>query len=64
MKKDIDTIKKSEMENIICEMKTREGISNKLDEAEAQIRDLEDKVAEHTQSEQQKGRTIFRLRIV
>ena len=33
---------------------TLEGINSRLDEAEDQIRDLEDKVAENTQSEQKK----------
>ena len=33
---------------------TLEGLNSRLDEAEDQIRDLEDKVAENTQSEQKK----------
>ena len=35
-------------------MNTLERITNKLDEVEDQINDQEDKVAENTQSEQQK----------
>ena len=39
----------TEMENIL------EGIDSRLDKAEDRIRDLEDKVAENTQSEESKN---------
>ena len=43
------------MKNTVSEMKyTLEGISNRLDEAEDWISDVEDKVAENTQSKKQK----------
>ena len=62
MKKDIETIKKSqsEMKNTINEMKnTLEGINSRLGEAEDRISDFEDKVAENTQSDQQKEKKNF-----
>ena len=55
MKKDIETIKKSQ-----SEMKnTLEGINSRLGEAEDRISDFEDKVAENTQSDQQKEKKNF-----
>ena len=53
---------KTELENIKknqSEMKsTLQGINSGVDEVEDQIRDLEDKEAENTQSEQQKEKRI------
>ena len=47
------------MKYTITEMKnTLEGINRRLDEAGDRISDLEDKVAENTQSEQQKEKGI------
>ena len=43
-----------ETKSIITEMKTSIKRINRLDEAEDWISDLEDKVAENTQTEQQK----------
>ena len=49
------------MKNAISEMKkTLRGINNKLAEAEGQISDLEDTVAENTQSEQKKKIEILK----
>ena len=49
------------MKNIISEIKTTpKGIKYSLDEAENQISDLEDKVAENTQSKQQKRKKIIK----
>ena len=53
------------MKSTICEMKNTVRGINWLDEAEDQTSDLEDKVAENTQSEQQKDRRIQKkMRIV
>ena len=57
----LESIKKnkSEMKNILTEMKnTLQGTNSVVDEAKDQIRDLEDKEAENTQSEQQKEKRI------
>ena len=54
---EIENIKKhqSEMKTTLTEMKdTLQGINSRVDEAEDQIRDLEDERAENTQSEHQK----------
>ena len=59
----IETIKKNQqkMKNTISEMKnTPEGINSRLDETEDQISDLGDKLSEHTQSEQQKEKSILK----
>ena len=62
---DIETIKKSKMKNIISEMNNAlERINSRLDEAEDPKSDLEDKVAENTQSEQQKKEKVLKMRIV
>ena len=61
IKMEIENIKKtqSEMKSTITEMKnTLEGINSRWNEAEVQISDLEDKVAETTQSEQQQEKKI------
>ena len=51
------------MKNTITEMKkTLEGINSRLDEAKDRIRYLEDKVAESTQSEQQKEKRTQRYK--
>ena len=42
---------------------TPEGTKNRLDDTEECIRDLEDRIAEITQSEQQKEK-FFKIRIV
>ena len=63
MKKDIETIGKklSEKKNTIFEMKnTLKEINSRLDEAGDWISDLEDKVAENTQSEHQKKKRILK----
>ena len=65
MKNYIETIKKDkpEMVNIISEIKTiLDGRNCRLDESEHQIHDLEDKVEENTQSEQQKE--FLKMRIL
>ena len=50
----------SDMKNTISKMKNvLEGINNRLDEAEHQIRNLKEKVAENAQPEQQKEKNIF-----
>lgn len=58
IKKDTETIKKKnpgELKNTVAEIKNMlEGINIVLDKAEDQIRNLEDRVAESTQSEKQK----------
>ena len=48
------------MNNKIPEIKknTLEGITRRLDEAEDQIRELENKVEKNTQKEQQKEKTL------
>ena len=56
MKKDIEALRKdqSEIKNAISEKNnTVEGISSRLDEAEGQIGDLEDKVEKNSWAEQQ-----------
>ena len=61
IKKEIETIKKYQLEikNTITQMKnTSEGLNIRLDEAEDQISNLNDKVAENFQSEQQKEKRI------
>ena len=55
MKKEIETINKNqeEMKNTIFEVtSTLEGITTRLDEAEGQICELEDKVEKNTQLDQ------------
>ena len=53
------------MKNTLTEMKNMlQGISNGVDEAEDQIRDLEYKKTENTQSEQQKEKRTPKIRIV
>ena len=67
MKMEIENIKKnqSEMKTTITEMKNiLQGINSKVDEAEDQIRDLEDKKVENTQSEQPPQKISKKLRIV
>ena len=65
--KEIENIK-IETENIKksqSEMKnTLQGINRDRDETEDKIRDLKDKGAENTQSEQQKEKRILKIRIV
>ena len=47
------------MKNILTEMKNNfQGINSRVDKAGDQIRDLEDKEAENTQSKQQKAKRI------
>ena len=47
------------MKNTICDItNTLEGINRRLDEAEDQISNLEDKVEKNTQAEKQKGKRI------
>lgn len=41
-----------------------EGINSNLDDTEEQIRDLEDRLVEITESEQPKGKIKFLMRIV
>ena len=48
----------SEMKNTWTEINTLQRISSRVDEAMDQIRDLEDKKAESSQSEQQKEKRI------
>ena len=43
---------------------TFQGINSGVDEPENQVRDLEDKEAENTQSEQQKEKRIKNMRVV
>ena len=54
--KDIETLKnnQSEVINTLTEMNTLQGITSRVDKAEDQISDWEDKEAENTQSEQLK----------
>ena len=64
---EIENIKKnqSEMKTTITEMKNiLQGINSKVDEAEDQIREMGDKEAENTQSEQQKEKRIRKMGIV
>ena len=61
MKKDIETVNKSqdEMKNTISEMKnTQEGIKSRLDEAEDQMSEIEDKVEKNSQKEQEKEKRL------
>ena len=56
MKKDIEALRKDQsvIKNAISEKNnTVEGISSRLDEAEGQIGDLEDKVEKNSWAEQQ-----------
>ena len=48
------------MKNTLTEMNTLQGINSRADEAEDQIRDLEDKEVENTQSEQQRKKREFK----
>ena len=49
------------MDNTITEMKnTREGINNRITEAEEQISDLEDRTVEFTAAEQNKEKRMKR----
>ena len=51
----------SEINNTIPERNNAlEGISSRLDEAEDQISDLEDKIEKNTQAEQQKEKRILK----
>lgn len=52
-KKDRKYKKDPELKNTVTEIKTLEGISSTLVDSEVQISDLEDKVMESTQGEQQ-----------
>ena len=52
------------MKNTITKMKNTLEISSILDEAEDQISNLGEKVAENTQSEQQQEKRIQKKRIV
>ena len=64
-KMEIGNIKKnhSEIKNILTELKTTlQGINRDRDETEDKIRDLKDKGAENTQSEQQKEKRILKIR--
>ena len=57
MKKD-----QSEIKNAVYEINdTLEGINSRLDKAEDQISDLEDKVGKNTLAEEQKENRIFCL---
>ena len=59
----IENIKKnqSELKNTITKMKNiLEGINSRLNKAENQIGNLGDKIAENTQSEQQKEKRILK----
>ena len=61
MKKDIETINKSqeEMKNTISELNNAvEGMKSRLDEAEDRISELEDKVEKNTQKEQEKEKRL------
>ena len=63
MGKDIQNFNKNqlEMKTAVCEMKnTLEGIKIRLDEAEDQIGELEDKVEKDTQLEQQKEKKTLK----
>ena len=60
LKKHRDHKKAITNEDTISEMKhTLEGIKRRLDEAEDRISDLQNKVAENTQSERQKEKEFF-----
>lgn len=43
---------------------SRDRINSRLDEAEVQISDLEDKVVENTRSEQEQEKRVKKMRIV
>ena len=60
LKKHRDHKKTITNKDTISEMKhTLEGIKRRLDEAEDRISDLQNKVAENTQSERQKEKEFF-----
>ena len=64
---EIENIKKEQIrtEETITEMKnTLEGISSRLEDAEEQISNLEDRLAEITQLKQQKEKETKKLKIV
>ena len=59
--------KKGPVRNKECNIRINnklEGINSRLDEAEDQISNLEDKVEENTQAEQQKGKIILKMKKV
>ena len=61
--KELENIKKNqgELKNAITEMKKPlKGINSRLGDTEKHISDLEDKIMEITQSEEQKGKQIFK----
>ena len=64
--KKIENIKKnqSEVKNTITEMKNiLGGFNSRLDDAEEQISNLEDRIVEITQLEQKKKKGILKMRI-
>ena len=61
--KELENIRKNqpELKNTLIEVKnTLEGINNRLDNTEEQISYLKYRIVEITQSEQQKGKRIFK----
>lgn len=53
------TNNQSELTNTITEINILQGITSRLDNTEERINDMEDRIVEITQSEQQKGKKNF-----